>query len=229
MFSGTYTPSQIKAEKLLDTGHNLLITGKPGTGKTSLIKDYVERKANSKRILLTASTGLAASNLNNGKTLHSTLNWRPSKTDYDYGTCVEKIKNCDVLVVDEVSMLSHCIIKHLYLCLQKLSSKPQLVMIGDFFQLPPVTTSSRKKYPFESPYWEQLNLFPCLLTDVVRQKDNEFLAMLELARYGDPSCILYFNEHTQKKKIENAITLCSRNDIAHKINLNFLSKLPGNT
>jgi hypothetical protein len=102
-------------------------------------------------------------------------------------------------------------------------------MLGDFFQLPPITISNRTQYPFESPYWEQLNLFPCLLNDVVRQTDEEFLAMLELARYGDPSCILYFNEHTQKEKIENAITICSRNDIAHKINMELLSKLPGNT
>lgn len=225
----TYTPSQERARQLLDNGCNIFITGKPGTGKTEFIKDYCARQEQKgKKVLLTASTGLAASNLNKGRTLHSILKWRPQKTDYNYNACTVELIGTELLVVDEVSMLSDSIIEHLYMCFENTSPKPQLIMLGDFFQLPPVIShNSMKRYPFENFYWSKLGLQSCLLDEVIRQTDPEFLAMLDLARNGNTACLKYFNEKSNQERIQGAITLCTRNDAANKINQDMLTALPG--
>lgn len=225
----TYTPSQERARQLLDRGYNVFITGRPGTGKTEFINDYCATLGSQgKRVLLTASTGLAASNLNNGRTLHSILKWHPHRTDYDYNICTELLKRIDVLVVDEVSMLCSSIIEHLCICLERMILKPQLIMIGDFFQLPPVARNNiERHYPFENYYWSKLNLHICILNEVVRQTDKEFLEMLDQARYGNACCIKYFNDKTRSQKIKDAITICTQNDETNKINLDMMNRLPG--
>ena len=173
---------------------------------------------------MTGSTGMAASNFDNGRTIHGVLRWNPKGTDYDYDHCAENIKDADLLVIDEVSMLNSDIIEHLVRCLRKLKRQPQKILSGDFFQLPPVLD---KIYPFENPHWPAFELTPCVLNEIVRQRDAEFVKMLEKAMSRDVSCIDYFNHCSCQRYIEGAISICTKNEYADDINNRMFNGLPG--
>ena len=223
-----YTDSQERANAYVASGSNILLTGKPGTGKTEYLKDIAERQGmHGKKVVLAASTGLAASNLDGGRTIHSILHWYPNAYGLDLDRCCDVIGEADILIIDEVSMLDTSIMRHISDCVHHLDHPPQIIMSGDFFQLPPVSKGAPRVYPFETPYWHSLNLVPCVLDDVVRQSDPEFKHQLELAMLADPACIKYFNSQTAQKEIDGAITLCTKNDDAKDINAIKMSILPG--
>ena len=223
-----YTESQKRATACRANGDNILLTGKPGTGKTEFLKDIAEReRLCGKKVVLTASTGLAASNLDGGRTIHSILRWHPNANSFDLDRCCDVIEDVDILIIDEVSMLDPSIMRHIANCVHHTNHQPQIIMSGDFFQLPPVARDMPRIYPFETSDWRSLNLQPCILDDVVRQSDPEFKHQLELAMLGDPACIQYFNTKTSKREIDGAITLCTKNCDADEINKRKMSILPG--
>ncbi len=226
--SKKYTKSQKRANACIANGENIFLTGKPGTGKTEIIKDTTERwRKQGKKVVLAASTGIAASNLEGGRTIHSILHWCPNAKSFDLDRCCDVIKDADILIVDEVSMLDIHIMKHIYDCIKHINHKLQIIMCGDFFQIPPVTLKREIVYPFETLYWHSLNLIPCVLDDVVRQQDPEFKHNLELAMLGDSACIPYFNSQTAPEEIDGAITLCTTNRVADEINERKMLMLPG--
>ena len=225
MINMQLTKGQQNALSAFRSGKNILLLGDSGTGKTTLISAIVE-EAQSKglRVAKTASTGIAAQ-LIGGRTIHSFLKAYP-KMDFskiDYRQKISELENVDVLIIDEISMLNSSFIEYMYRCLECLSHSVQLILVGDFFQLPPV----KGHYAFESFCWNSLNLTPCILTEVIRQDDNEFIKHLNLLKYGDSSCLEYFLSNSSPKPISGQISICAKRAAADRINKAEINKLNG--
>ena len=186
---------------------NLFITGPGGTGKSQLIKyiyDYI-LKHTSKKIQVTALTGCAAVLLNcNAKTLHS---WSGVGIDLNkpVDSIVKKIKTnyyakkmwyeTDILIVDEISMLSLKFFEILNSVGKKMRKnlKPfggiQVIFSGDFFQLPPVGNKEDPdscRFCFESSQWNDIFEVQnqIIFKTVFRQSELEFISILNQVREG---------------------------------------------
>jgi len=195
----TLNSGQRAAFDAIMEGKSIFLTGPGGTGKSFLIKEvYNKLSTPGHSVSLTAMTGCAALLLHSkAKTLHS---WSGIGLGADVvPLLVGKIKKSrraklnwrtDTLVIDEVSMLTAELFEKLEEIARKLRDDPrpfgglQLVMVGDFFQLPPVSKGEETKFVFESPLWKTMGLTTHALTEIVRQKNPEFQAILNEARTG---------------------------------------------
>jgi ATP-dependent DNA helicase PIF1 len=191
-----------------ENGDNLFITGEGGTGKTLLIRHLVKSSIHrGRKIQVCAMTGCAALLLEcNARTIHSWSGIRLGKGEIEdiIGTIVynhvarNAWRNTDVLIVDEVSMMSKRIFELLNIVgkrLRKCYSKPfgglQVVFVGDFFQLPPVCMNNAQEgedlFCFESEDW--LHTFPMdnhiVLKTMFRQDDSVFRRILGNIRMGN--------------------------------------------
>ena len=188
---------QKEAFAIIKQGHNLFLTGSAGTGKSYTLKsiiDYLDK--NNVEYGLTALTGCAAV-LINGQTIHSYLYLGISrdinaiyinllKFKPKYNT----LKKLQVLIIDEISMMDNELFDVINQLLMRIkgNEKPfggvQLLLVGDFYQLPPITGD----YCFTSPNWNKLELKIVVLTELIRQKDDNVLQrILEEIRNGKPS------------------------------------------
>jgi ATP-dependent DNA helicase PIF1 len=197
---------QKKAFDAIHQGKSIFLTGSGGTGKSFLLKMIYE-SFQDKKVALTALTGCAALLLHpKAKTLHSWAgiglgkdptplllsNLRKSRK-----ACMRWIST-DILVIDEISMMTPDLFEKLDEIGRKIRRQPhlpfggiQLVLVGDFYQLPPVVVkeetqqgASSPLFVFESNLWPTLNLEIHKLTQIVRQRDPAFQAVLEEARRG---------------------------------------------
>jgi len=234
---------------LENTDKHVLITGKAGTGKSTLL-DYF-RSTTSKKIAVLAPTGVAAINVR-GQTIHSFFNFKADVTLDSVKRVVEEVPNLyselEVIVIDEISMvradLLDCVDKSLRLNCK--SKKPfggkQMIFFGDLYQLPPVVTSSEKRYfkeAYTSPYFfsakvmEKIDLEVVELLKVYRQEDEEFIEILNAIRHGEVNQQILeklntrFNPNFEPSTEKFYVYLTSRNDKAHEINKGHLQRLPG--
>ena len=191
--------TQESALSLMKTGKNIFLTGAPGTGKTYVINQYINYlKKHGIEVAITAPTGIAASHIN-GVTLQSFFGTgiRDSLSQYDIENLTEKkylwdrMKHLQVLIIDEVSMLSPQLFESINQLLQtfKFNHEPfggvQVILVGDFFQLPPVMKNQEeKKFIFQSPVWNELDLGICYLTTSFRHTDEILLNILNEMRSG---------------------------------------------
>ena len=179
------------------SNENVFITGKAGTGKSTLLQYF--REKTKKEIVILAPTGVAALNVK-GQTIHSFFKFKP---DINISK-VKKIKNNNsiykkvkTIIIDEISMvradLFDCVDK--FLRLNRGKNIPfggvQMVFIGDLYQLPPVVTYAEKEifknfyetpYFFSSKVFEELDIKIVELEKVYRQKDQSFVNLLNLVR-----------------------------------------------
>jgi ATP-dependent DNA helicase PIF1 len=190
----TLNENQLTAYNIFISGQNIFLTGSGGCGKTYTI-DYIKQwaKANNKNIGITASTGSAAV-LIYGTTVHSFLNIGIAKNSAKILAAsikskrtLYKLRKLDILVIDEISMICDDLLNIIseVLSIIRNSSLPfggvQIVLSGDFFQLPPVEGD----YCFKSMSWTKANLVICNFTKSVRQQyDLIFQDLLSRARYG---------------------------------------------
>jgi ATP-dependent DNA helicase PIF1 len=185
-------------EVMLD-GHSVLLTGPAGSGKTYTLNEFIRRaKKSGKHVSVTATTGLAATHLN-GSTIHS---WSgmgihdelpPKFFDHLSKARRETIQKTDVLVIDEVSMLHDYRLDMVNEIAKKVRENEapfggiQVILCGDFFQLPPVNRHDSRTGGFvvNSAAWSELDPSICYLAEQHRQDDEAFLEILNALRAGD--------------------------------------------
>jgi ATP-dependent DNA helicase PIF1 len=235
-----------------DSNRHVFITGKAGTGKSTLL-DYF-RQTTSKEVAILAPTGVAALNIQ-GQTIHSFFGFKPSVTPDKIrkkaGQEGHIYKKFDTIIIDEVSMvradLMDCVEKFLRLNGPKRKQwfgGIQMIFIGDLYQLPPVVTSAEKEifsHRYTTPYFFSAQVFkePTFtmefieLEKVYRQTEPEFIALLNgiRNRSSTEEDMERLNENYQKDFIPAddgfCITLTSTNDLAAERNLEKLDALPG--
>lgn len=225
-----FTQDQDYAMQVLQQGYNVFLTGDAGTGKSFLLREFVawaSQQTPPRRVLCTATTGIAAQNID-GRTIHSAVKWSPKLNlsndwEIDFESKAEALKRSDILIVDEISMMTPSFLRFLLKCIQR-ASPIQIIFIGDFFQLPPVKCSL---YAFEAPEWKALRLFPIILRSVVRQGSQEFVQLLRQLRHGDVNALYAIQSRSAKHLIEDAICLCAHVDKADCINGEKMDMLSG--
>lgn len=188
---------------VVDEGKSVFFTGSAGTGKSVLMRSIIQKlrqkhTKNPERVAVTASTGLAAVNID-GTTLHSFAGIGLGKDTAPElvkkirrnAKCRQRWAQVRVLIVDEVSMIDGELfdkLEHIARILRN-NGKPfggiQLVVTGDFFQLPPVPEKDRAaKFSFDAATWDTCIEHTILLNHVFRQKDARFAGMLNEMRLG---------------------------------------------
>jgi ATP-dependent DNA helicase PIF1 len=237
--------TQEQALDILKTGANVFLTGEPGAGKTYVINQYVAwLEAAGLHVAVTASTGIAATHIG-GMTIHSWSGFgiRGTLTPYDLEqiagkeSLVKRIKKTHVLVIDEISMLDGRGLDMVDQILRtvKQSAEPfggiQVVCIGDFFQLPPVTKQGDiMLYAFESKAWQNMNPLVCYLTEQHRQEDEMLLGLLGSIRRNEIEEEHYTLLQEQKEIAYENIEptrLYTHNADVDLVNKAELLKLPG--
>ena len=236
-----FTRGQTDAMEALLSGRNVFLSGNAGTGKSFVLNAFIEElEEREVPYLAMAPTGIAAQNLRNGTTIHRTLQIGfgvLDPNDENRKTLTRKVLNkAEVIIIDEVSMCRIDLferVMNMVLAAKRVSGAKQVVLVGDFFQLPPVVTDEDRKvlmqfwpgndegYAFKSPLWKGMDFEPHVLTEVVRQSDPEFIDQLNRARIGDRDCIDYFNLRSvsaRKRVPEDDLWLCATNRMASTIN-----------
>lgn len=232
---------------LMNKGYNIFLTGDAGTGKSYLIKKFIETKEEQrKNVMVVAPTGIAAINIG-GVTIHRAFK-APIKPLIEKPEKLAKtLLKADALICDEISMcrvdlFDFMIYQVMHANMYRRKEKRpdiQIIVIGDFFQLPPVITPKDrgvlvskyhnlgKGFAFESQYWKYCGFLNVVLKQLMRQSDKEFITELNKMRYGDKSSIHYFNTAHNKEYDESAITIVGTNNKAETINDSKLAELPG--
>lgn len=192
--------TQAEALEILKTGANVFLTGPAGSGKTHLLNAYTDFcRTNDLAVAVTASTGLAATHLN-GRTIHSwagiglhdELTKAELKKIAGTPTVRKRVRETRVLIIDEISMLDAKRLDLVDQVAQKIRRDPrpfgglQVIVSGDFFQLPPVAKGGRNAAPnfaFRSAVWKTKTFTVCYLEQQYRQLDMDYYAILNSIRH----------------------------------------------
>ncbi|MBI3359025.1 MAG: AAA family ATPase [Nitrospirae bacterium] len=248
------TPEFRRALDLLEKGkQNLFITGRAGTGKSTLLQQF--RSTTSKSAVVLAPTGVAAVNVG-GETIHSFFGFKPNVTPEGVrklrGQRAKLYKTIETIIIDEISMvradLLDAVAQFLFLNGRnpgELFGGVQMVFFGDLYQLPPIVQRKEEeafRHHYETPYFFSAKSFPALLlewielTKVFRQTDTEFLTILNHIRNQTVSemelsllnrQVVRANNHSPLP--DDFIVLTTTNKQALTINLHRLARLPAKT
>jgi ATP-dependent exoDNAse (exonuclease V) alpha subunit len=264
------TNDQASCLSALKSGTNALVTGSAGTGKSFVISEFIRWCGSTgKNVMVTAPTGIAALNIG-GTTLHRAFRVPLEVLNLDYPTLSAVFNGCDeivrslprnggereesallhtdVLIIDEISMCRIDLFDYIAVRVLALNfyrqrvgkQAIQVVLVGDFLQLPPVVLPRDKEvlnhiyggdcgkgYAFQSRFYGEFG-FKCLtLREVVRQKDAEFSRKLRDARVGFTASLQYFADKQSSDVIKGGITLTGKNNTAFEYNSRELAKIKG--
>ncbi len=218
--------TQAEALNILKTGANVFLTGEPGSGKSYTINQYVHYlRERGIEPSITASTGIAATHIG-GMTIHSWsgigIKRKLDQYELDKLSTNERLSKrinaAKVLIIDEVSMLSPETLAMVEIVCRELRQKQepfgglQIILVGDFFQLPPVVTSREEeeqmsftqepvlRFAYEAPLWSGARFISCYLTEQHRQSDEAFLDLLSAIRSNKYS--EEHHKHLERRKAE---------------------------
>jgi len=232
----------------MDSGDHLFITGRAGTGKSTLLQIF--RKATTRNVVVLAPTGVAALNVG-GQTIHSLFGFPPRliqpenvKPNRRYAKLFEHL---EVIIIDEISMVRADVMDaiDLGLRLNRRSTEPfggvQVILFGDLYQLPPIVASQEEKHYFRQRYssayffaadcFDMIDLEMIELRQVYRQDSRHFLRLLEAIRNAtvDYDELESLNERHipdfQPEEGENYLTLAARNATVNSLNATRLARL----
>lgn len=205
------SPEQTRVLAMVQGGENVFFTGSAGTGKSVLLREIIRvcGGRGSGRLAITASTGIASINIG-GTTVHSWAGIGLGQEDAKrlagkflgqpkFESVVERWRKVQTLIIDEISMIDGILFDKLeYIArMVRRDERPfggiQLVVSGDFCQLPPVPDRDKNGismpaiFAFEAKSWRRCIPRPVVLTKVFRQKEQGFVDMLNLLRWGKTS------------------------------------------
>ncbi|MFN3602629.1 MAG: AAA family ATPase [Dietzia sp.] len=238
----------------LHAGENLFLTGKAGTGKSTLIRHFLSETEHP--TLVAAPTGIAALNIG-GYTIHRVFGFHPSHTidhirgpGYRPGRFVDALAGIRTLVLDEASMLRADVFDMIAVALGRFGPDPsmpfggvQIVLVGDLFQLPPVVTASERAafdstyatpYFFSAECYSREDFRTVDLTHVFRQSgDPKLTAILNSIREG--TLVGHARDEINARTDPDFeppddqfwLTLTTTNRIATSRNRQRLDRLPG--
>jgi ATP-dependent exoDNAse (exonuclease V) alpha subunit len=228
--------TQDKAYEIIMSGQNIFLTGEAGTGKTWLLNKVIKDLREQKKIVaVTASTGIASTHIG-GSTIHS---WAgigiKEKLDIsdlykikNFPKAYNRIRYTDVLIIDEISMIHGYRLDLVDEVLRFIKDSGyifggvQIILVGDFFQLPPVSKrSNESNYTFNSESWKAANLKVCYLDKNYRQsEDAEFKEILNALRNSKVTNDMkkrLTNLRENKTHMEEAINLyCTNDDVSYE-------------
>ena len=231
-FSQILTPEQQHAINLMNSGCNVFLTGEAGCGKSTVLNAFLGQTT--KSVLVAAPTNTAAQAIG-GKTVHSAFSIpveffveREKVQLSEFNSKI--IAAAEVIVIDEISMVRADIFQTVWQILNEFGNK-QLIVVGDFFQLPPVITENFLRltvaasfggaYAFQTPAWREACFNNVYLRQVHRQQDQHYLNILNSIRYnGNTSyslkqAIAEINEacyRPNEVRDEAAVILCARKE-----------------
>ena len=231
-------------------GRNCFLTGMAGTGKSTLLKQFIGESW--RRIDVTAPTGVAALNVG-GMTIHRfcgmLLGPQPGQSNEDYFALLERdtrrsilagfnrVRRCEVLVIDEISMLPGRQLEFVEFLFRRLRGRDdpfggcQVIATGDFLQLPPVRRSENTPYDwaFQALAWKSAEFKTVMLEAVRRQDEPQFVRALAQFRlgnvWGDTARLL--QSRVRNFPPANLTRLFTHNVQVDKWNTFQLSELPG--
>ena len=238
--------TQETALTILKTGASVFLTGEAGSGKTYVINLYTKYlREHDINFAVTASTGIAATHIG-GMTIHSWsgIGIASELSDSEIGNITsnryvtKRVKAAKVLIIDEISMLDGKTFRLVdFVCKKiKKSMQPfggmQVIVVGDFFQLPPVTSAGKvTEFAFMSDSWQRLDPKICYLSEQYRQDDDNFLSVLGAIRRNefdeDHFEIIQSRIIDVKKIPDNMTRLFPKNVDVDSINTRELNRLSG--
>lgn len=220
-------------EYLENTDNSVFLTGKAGTGKSTLIKKFI--KETKKNIAILAPTGIAAINIG-GQTIHSFFEF--GKKDKRNTNIID---NIDTIVIDEISMVRSDLLDDVNRLLMNIRGNDylfggvQMIFVGDLFQLPPVVKNPMpSKYPseffFDAICMKKFRYKFIELTHIFRQNESEYKfkeVLNEIREKTNNIDFDYLNNMCLNNHSDFAVCLCAYKHTANEINALKLNSIKG--
>ena len=242
--------AQLEALQNALSGHNLIILGAAGTGKTYLVSEIAKSlKKQGKSVALTATTGISCCLYDEAQTIHRWSGIGDGRHEvYEIRAVVEnnvkyvsvrdRIMNTDVLIIDECSMLSKKVFDSLNeVCKLKNPNIPfgglQLILAGDFTQLPPVPNQlygEEGEFCFMSDQMDKVLPHRVVLTEVVRQSESKLITAIREVAVGNisPETETFLNSLSRPLSTDDeTVKLFSRNEQVDEFNRRKVIEFPG--